>query len=80
MCMQKYKIPISNICLSHIAFIEECFNNYPDAANRILVFDKYEDISAKDHERMRQASKSVIDYDLAIASHLDKSNYEKQIQ
>ena len=35
-----------------------------------VVFDKYHEISTKDHERMQRASEVVIDYDLSIASHL----------
>ena len=62
------------------ASIEECFNNYTDATRNILGVDKYEDISAKDNEMMWRASEVVIGYDLSIASHLDRCNYEKQIQ
>ena len=47
-----------------------CF--YPDATKKIVVFDKYQDISAKDYERIRRASEVVIDYYLSIASHLPK--------
>ena len=63
-----------------VASIEECFNNYTDATKRNLGFDKYDNISAKDNERMWRASEVVIDYDLSISSHLDRCNYEKQIQ
>ena len=63
-----------------VASIEECFNNYADASRKIHGFDKYEDISAKDNERMWRASEVVINYDLSVASHLDRCNYEKQIQ
>ena len=63
-----------------VAFIEECFNNYTGATTKILGFDKYEEISAKDNERMWRASEGVIDYDLSISSHLVRCNYEKQIQ
>ena len=55
-----------------IASIEERLSKYPEATKKIVVFDKYHDISAKDHERMRRASEVVIDYDLSIASHLPK--------
>ena len=63
-----------------VASIEECFNNYTDATMKILGFDKYANISAKDNERMLRANEFVIDYDLPIASHLDRCNYEKQTQ
>ena len=53
-----------------IASNEEHLSNYPEASEKIVVFDKYQDISAKDHDRMRQASGAVLDYDLSIASHL----------
>ena len=36
--------------------------------------------SAKVNERMWRASEGVIDYHLSITSHLDRCNYEKQIQ
>ena len=49
------------------------FNNYADATRKILGFDKYENISAKDNERMWRASEVVIDYDLSIISHLDRT-------
>ena len=48
----------------------EHLSNYPEASKKIVVFDKYQDISAKDHDRMPQASGAVLDYDLSIASHL----------
>ena len=63
-----------------VASIEECFNNYTDATRKIPGFDKYENISAKDNERMWRASEVVIDYDLSTASHLDRCNDKKQIQ
>ena len=53
---------------------------YTDSTMKILGFDKYEDISAKDNERMWPASEVVIDFDLSIASRLNRNNYEKQIQ
>ena len=59
-----------------VASIKECFNNYTDASRKILGFDKYENISAKDNERMWRACEVGIDYDLSIASHLDRCNYE----
>ena len=62
------------------ASIEECFNNNTGATRKIIGFDKYEKIFSKDNERMWRASEVVIDYDLSIASHLDRCNYEKQIQ
>ena len=61
------------------ASIEECFNNFTDATRKILGFDKYKDISAKDNERIWQASEVVIDYDLSIASDaIMKSKSNKQ--
>ena len=45
---------------------------YTDGAEKIIVFDKYHDISAKDHERMRRAGEVVIDYELSITSPLPK--------
>ena len=53
---------------------------HTNVARKTLGFDKYKAISAKDNDRMWRASEVVIDYDLSIASHLNKCNYEKQIQ
>ena len=58
-----------------VASIEECYNNYTDATKEILGFDKYKNISVKDKERIWRASEVVTDYDLSIASHLDRCNY-----
>ena len=54
----------------HMASNEEHLSNYPETSKKIFVFDKYQDISAKDHDRMQQVSGAVLDYDLSIASHL----------
>ena len=54
----------------HIASNEDHSSNYPETSKKIVVFDKYQVISAKDHDRMQQASGAVLDYDLFIASHL----------
>ena len=53
-----------------IASNEEHLINYPETSKKTDVFDKYQDISAKDHDRVQQASGVVLDYDLCIASHL----------
>ena len=45
---------------------------YTDGADKIIIFDKYQDISTKDHERMRRAGEVVIDYELSINSPLPK--------
>ena len=55
-----------------IASIQGRIGRYPHSAEKIIVFDKYKDISAKDHERMRRAGEVVIDYDLSITSPLPK--------
>ena len=55
-----------------IASIKGRINRYPDVAEKIIVFDKYKDISAKDHERLRRAGDVVIDYELSITSPLPK--------
>ena len=53
-----------------IALNEEHLSNYPEISKKIVFFDKYQDISAKDHDRMQQAYGAVLDYDLSFASHL----------
>ena len=55
-----------------IASIEGRLSNYPEATKKNVVFEKYQDISAKDHERIWRASKVAIDHDLSIESHLPK--------
>ncbi|XP_014676492.1 PREDICTED: uncharacterized protein LOC106816405 [Priapulus caudatus] len=55
-----------------IASIQCRLSRYPDGIAKIIVFDKYQDVSAKDHERMRRAGKVIIDYKLSITSYLPK--------
>ena len=43
-----------------IASFQDRLSHYPDGTNKIIVFDKYQDISAKDHERMRRTSESTL--------------------
>ena len=38
-----------------IASIQRHVSHYPDGTEKIMVFYKYQDVSAKDHERMRWA-------------------------
>ena len=57
-------------------------NDYPDATTKCkksLFLDKYEHISANDHEKMQWASEFFINHDLSIPSHVVRCNYEKQI-
>ena len=42
----------------------------PHEAEKIIVFDKYQDVSAKDHGRMPRAAEVPIDYELSITSPL----------
>ena len=44
----------------------------PHEADKIIVFDKYQDVSAKVHERMRRAAEVPIDYEMSITSPLPK--------
>ena len=43
-------------------------HGYPAGAEKILVFDRYDDISAKDHERVRRGGEGSTDYNLTINS------------
>ena len=52
--------------------IRHRLSRYPHEAEKIIVFDKYQDVSAKDHERMRRAVEVPIDYELSITSPLPK--------
>lgn len=55
-----------------ISSIKAFLSRYSDDADKIVVFDKYQGTSAKDHERMRRACEATIDYDLSITSSLPK--------
>ena len=55
-----------------IESIRRRFSRYPHEAEKIIVFDKYQDVSAKDHERIRRAAEVPIDYGLSITSPLPK--------
>ena len=55
-----------------IESIRRRLSRYPHEADKIIVFDKYQDVSAKDHERMRRAVEVPIDYELSITSPLPK--------
>ena len=55
-----------------IASIQGRLSHYPDGTEKVVVFDKYTDISAKDHERMRRAGEVFSNYDLSISSLLPK--------
>lgn len=52
------------------------FSDYPPRTEKIIVFDKHQDISDhesdKDHERQRWVGDIIRDYELAIASPLPK--------
>ena len=41
---------------------------------QVLVFDRYDDLSAKDHERMQRAGEGSTDYNLAANSPLPNRN------
>ena len=61
-----------------IACIQSKISHYPDATEKIIVFDKYNDISAKDHERMWHAGEVVVDYELSYSSNSQKKKQEQQ--
>ena len=46
------------------------YHGYPPGTEKILVFDRYDDISAKDHERIRRAGEGSTDCNLTINSPL----------
>ena len=55
-----------------MASIQGHLSHYPDGTEKVVVFDKYKDISAKDHEIMRRAGEVFSSYDLSISSLLPK--------
>ncbi len=55
-----------------IASIKGRLSRYPNDSDRIVVFDKYQGVSAKDHKRKRRAGEVVIDYELSITCSLPK--------
>ena len=46
------------------------YHGYPPGTEEILVFDRYDDISSKDHERIRRGDVDSTDYNLPINSSL----------
>ena len=46
------------------------YHGYPPGTDEILVFDRYDDISSKDHERIRRGGEGFTDYNLTINSPL----------
>ena len=46
------------------------YHGYPPGTEEILVFDRYDDISSKDHERIRRDGEGSTDYNLTINSPL----------
>ena len=44
--------------------------SYPPGTDKIMVFDRYDDISAKDHERIQRGGDGSTDYNLTINSPL----------
>ena len=57
-----------------IASIKSRLSGYPVSADIIVFFDKYQGLTAKDHERMRHAGDAIIDFDLSISTSLPKRN------
>ena len=45
------------------------YHGYPPGTEKILVFDRYDDISAKDHERIRRRGEGTTNYNLTITAH-----------
>ena len=52
--------------------IQYHLKKYPLTAERILVFDKYNGVSAKDHERARRSVEEQVDYHISLTSKLPK--------
>lgn len=64
--------PHGGILSDLLSSIQGRLSHYPAGTEKIIVFDKYQDISAKDHERKRRAGDIIIDYELSIANSLPK--------
>ncbi|KAK4327240.1 hypothetical protein Pmani_002296 [Petrolisthes manimaculis] len=52
--------------------IKRRLSYYPAGTEKLKVFDRYEDLSAKDQERMRRGGEGSIDFNLTINSPLPK--------
>ena len=48
------------------------YHGYPPGTEKILVFDRHDDIPAKDHERIRRGGEGSTDYNLTINSPLPR--------
>ena len=55
-----------------IASIQTRLSRYPTNAEEILVFDKYQGVSVKDHERMRRTGEIITNYELSLTNSLPK--------
>ena len=64
--------PHGGTCSDLVASIQGRLGHYPISTKKIVVFDKYHDVSTKDHEHMRSAGDTVIDYELSISNPLPK--------
>ena len=64
--------------------IKRCLSCYCAGIEQVLIFDKYDDLSAEDHERMRRAGEGSTDYNLTPNSSLPnrdailKNNHNKR--
>ena len=61
-----------------ISSIKARLTQHSGNANKIVVFDKYQGIPAKDHERMRCAGEGTIDYKFSVTSFLPKKKKKKK--
>lgn len=52
--------------------MKQRLSRYPVDTEQVLVFDKYKDVSAKDHERVRRGGEGSTDYNLTVNSPLPK--------
>ena len=62
--------PHAEIPSDLVAPTKDRLSHYTDSTKKIVVFDKYLDISAKGCKGMRRRNEVIVDYDLSFASHL----------
>ena len=68
-CSSSTTLPHGGAPSDLISSIKARLSRYADDADKLVVFDKYRGISAKDHDRMRRSGEATIDF---ITSSLPK--------
>jgi hypothetical protein len=69
--------PYGGSLFNLVASIQGRLSRYPDVAEKVVVFNKHQDVSAKDQKRMQMAGEVIIDYQISL---LFPVFYQKEMQ